>query len=523
MARKYYYSKFISNNYLGLVKEIKGATKYEVELKASEQLRKWAVKEKAQRQREAIEDLKQQAEYDTEIAKSLIEDHKSILITTLKVDDKLEWDSLKEKKSFHAFEFTERQTSLEDVKQELLVPNAKPFLELVIKSIKRKRVKKEKEAESEYNKRLSDFQQRKEIAKEKYESEKEEFETLQGEQNEKIDQFKNDFEQGHADSIEKYVYLVMERSKYPEGLDKEYEVQYDPLGNTIIVSFELPSKESIPSVVQHKYVATRKAIDVIYMKPKEFDSYYENVLFQICLRTIHEVFESVYIPDVKSVVFNGWVSGVDNKTGNDFRSCIMSCQASREEFEQFNLERVDPKECFKGLKGISAGPLAQLAPVRPVMDIRRDDSRFVESRNVLDNVDSATNLATMDWEDFEHLVRELFAKVFSKDGAEVKVTQASRDGGVDAIAMDPDPIRGGKFVIQAKRYNNVVPVSAVRDLFGTVHAEGASKGILVTTSYFGNDSREFVKDKPITLIDGSNLVYMFQEYGHNVTIQLQRK
>ncbi len=113
--------------------------------------------------------------------------------------------------------------------------------------------------------------------------------------------------------------------------------------------------------------------------------------------------------------------------------------------------------------------------------------------------------------------------MFAKSGGEVKVTQASRDGGVDAIAFDPDPIRGGKFVIQAKRYNSVVPVSAVRDLYGTMISEGATKGILVTTSYYGNDSREFVKDKPITLIDGSNLVYMFQEFGQNVTIELQTR
>ena len=41
----------------------------------------------------------------------------------------------------------------------------------------------------------------------------------------------------------------------------------------------------------------------------------------------------------------------------------------------------------------------------------------------------------MHWEDFEHLIRELFEKEFSCNGGEVKVTQASRDGGVDAIAL----------------------------------------------------------------------------------------
>jgi len=54
-------------------------------------------------------------------------------------------------------------------------------------------------------------------------------------------------------------------------------------------------------------------------------------------------------------------------------------------------------------------------------------------------------------------------------------------------------------------------------------AEGATKGILVTTSHFGPDSREFAKDKPITLIDGENLVHMFQQHGRNLHISLLPK
>ena len=39
----------------------------------------------------------------------------------------------------------------------------------------------------------------------------------------------------------------------------------------------------------------------------------------------------------------------------------------------------------------------------------------------------------------------------------------------------------------------VVGVSAVRDLHGTVLNEGANKGILVTTSGYGNDAYDFAK------------------------------
>jgi restriction system protein len=114
----------------------------------------------------------------------------------------------------------------------------------------------------------------------------------------------------------------------------------------------------------------------------------------------------------------------------------------------------------------------------------------------------------------------VFEKEFSADGSEVKITQASRDGGVDAVAFDPDPIRGGKIVIQAKRYTNTVSVSAVRDLYGTNMNEGANKGILVSTADYGPDAYEFAKGKPITLLNGNELLFLLQKHGHKARINL---
>ena len=140
---------------------------------------------------------------------------------------------------------------------------------------------------------------------------------------------------------------------------------------------------------------------------------------------------------------------------------------------------------------------------------------------VASGLDDSVNLAAIDWQDFENLIREIFEKEFSSSGGEVKITQASRDGGVDAIAFDPDPIRGGKIVIQAKRYTNVVGVSAVRDLYGTTMNEGATKGILVTTANYGSDAYEFAKGKPLTLLNGSNLLHLLEKHGHKAKIDLK--
>jgi restriction system protein len=92
---------------------------------------------------------------------------------------------------------------------------------------------------------------------------------------------------------------------------------------------------------------------------------------------------------------------------------------------------------------------------------------------------------------FEHFIQNLFDRL----GFDTKLFQASGDGGIDCIAYDPTPIRGGKYVIQVKQYTKTVPPTAVRDLFGTVHDQGATKGILITTSGFGPSSHEFANGK----------------------------
>ena len=92
---------------------------------------------------------------------------------------------------------------------------------------------------------------------------------------------------------------------------------------------------------------------------------------------------------------------------------------------------------------------------------------------------------------------------------------------VEAVAFDPDPIRGGKYMIQAKRYTRTVGVAAVRDLYGTVIHEGADRGILVTTSDYGADSVNFAKDKPLTLINGAQLLSLLEKHGHQARIDLR--
>ena len=170
---------------------------------------------------------------------------------------------------------------------------------------------------------------------------------------------------------------------------------------------------------------------------------------------------------------------------------------------------LEPEACLRGLNAAVSKSPSELTAVRPVLEFDMVDPRFIEETDVLSSIDQRPNLMELTPSEFETLITNLFEKM----GLETRLTQASRDGGVDCVAYDPRPIFGGKVVIQAKRYKHTVGVSAVRDLFGTMQNEGASKGILVTTSGYGRASFEFAEGKPLELLSGSHLLFLLQQHA----------
>lgn len=50
--------------------------------------------------------------------------------------------------------------------------------------------------------------------------------------------------------------------------------------------------------------------------------------------------------------------------------------------------------------------------------------------------------------------------------------------------------------------------------------EGAVKGILITTSDHGADAYQFAKDKPLSLLNGGDLLHLLQEHGYKAKIDI---
>jgi restriction system protein len=511
-----------------------------------EKWEKEQVKQRAWNKKNAAEEL-------TKRAQAKIQKIEKILEHTLSIDDAIDWETLKHKDEFRmnpiadssvdyiAFDKKNGFPKKVTLKRKKAIPKQEKFFSKIsfFQKLLGQENKIRANQQEEFDKaiavnKIENEEVRKENIERKaeleakqnqWEKEKVEFEEAQNEHNTKVEELESQYQNKNVAAIVEYCEMVLNNSEYSGNFPQEFDLQYNETNGMLLIDYQLPSIDDMPTINNVRYIKSRDVIEEKMISQTAIAKLYNTAVYQIALRTIHELFEADTINALEAINLNGLVTATNPATGHEETSCIISVQTKKDAFEMINLEGIvnsqTYKECFKSLKGVGSTKLSTMTAVKPLLELNKSDRRFRDHYEVADGLNDQVNIAAMGWEDFEHLVREIFQKEFTENGGEVKVTQASADGGVDAIAFDPDPLRGGKIVIQAKRYTNVVGVAAVRDLYGTVMNEGATKGILVTTSDYGSDSYDFAKNKPITLLNGSNLLHLLEKHGHQAKIDIR--
>ncbi|MFF2626553.1 restriction endonuclease [Kitasatospora griseola] len=305
---------------------------------------------------------------------------------------------------------------------------------------------------------------------------------------------------GEAAAVAEYFEAVVDwREDWPDGFPTDGEASWDADTRRLVVRWELPAFDVVPTVGRYRYVRSDDREDEVARPAGQRKEIYREVLAQCALRVLAEVFRADPDGLIATVGLNGVVVAPDPATGQEGDRCLLAVEVDRATFAGLALDRVAPLDCLQDALG---GRLS----ARPE---KADTVAGIPAAATSAGDGEEPDLFAMDPIEFEKLIAELFRR----RGFRTSTTARSGDEGVDVLAEDPDPITGGKIVIQAKRYRHTVSPSAVRDLESTMRRQGANRGILVTTSGFGPGSRKHAEGQPLTLVDGPMLLALLREHG----------
>lgn len=327
--------------------------------------------------------------------------------------------------------------------------------------------------------------------------------------NSRIDDQRRRFAAGDQEAVERCLSTTLSQRALPSGVPSAVEIGFRLPTKQILVLRKLPDTNVVPTELSSRYIKSRDAIEGTIRKTAEVRQRYADLIAQLALLTLHDVFTATSPEQVMEVTVNGQLDTTDRATGQQVQRCLVTVSATREEFQGLVLDKLKPQECLRHLNALISPNPYDVEPVRPLFEPDLSRFRLIDAHEVAAGLDARTVLAQLTPTEFEHLIRELFEHM----GMQSWVTQASRDDGVDAVAVNPDPVMGGLCVIQAKRYIDVVPADAVRALWGSMEDKKAGTGVLVTSSYFGKTTHEFAhRNERVRLIEGPQLKHLIREY-----------
>ena len=129
------------------------------------------------------------------------------------------------------------------------------------------------------------------------------------------------------------------------------------------------------------------------------------------------------------------------------------------------------------------------------------------SRKVFERAFQKPGAVSMTWSQLEDLVGESYQRL----GYDlVHRGGALPDGGVDLELYRA----GEKVLVQCKHWKSwQVGVKPLRELWGVVASEGATRAVFVTTGTYTGAARSFASDKPLELLDGPALAALVNAAG----------
>ncbi|NLD46128.1 MAG: hypothetical protein GX660_02865 [Clostridiaceae bacterium] len=350
---------------------------------------------------------KETAERITNNANRTFSEIDKILHRALDVNNaaNLDWDSLKDNRKFEVKEFEKQPFIIysEDKKPLRLKDKLykepmeedieyQPKLNLfdhIITAWKENKISEKKyDFDSDHKRWRKEQDLRESIFKKElnqWETEEAEFIRKQTEHNQNIDNIKKGYFQKEVPAIIGNCEQVLKNSQYPINFVKNFEIDFNICNGVLIVNYLLPNKDDFPTLKEMKYLVTNNELKESHLTENQLNEMYDTTLYNISLRTIHELFKTDLINVISTIVFNGWVEFINPATGNIEKACILSLSTAKDKFDKINLKNINPKDCFKSLKGVSSSKLYGLTPIKPILQINREDKRFISSIEVAVN------------------------------------------------------------------------------------------------------------------------------------------
>lgn len=151
------------------------------------------------------------------------------------------------------------------------------------------------------------------------------------------------------DAIQEYVGIVLSNSAYPESFPVTHSHQFDLSSRELTLQMSVPEPSTVPSVKDYKYSKAKDEITATALPVKVQKDRYAGAVWQVAVRTLHEVFEADRAGKIHSIALTVGVDRVAPATGLPETIPLVIVAADRGTFSAFDLANVVPEATLSHL------------------------------------------------------------------------------------------------------------------------------------------------------------------------------
>lgn len=256
------------------------------------------------------------------------------------------------------------------------VPKKKPFIEMLSKKTFEKRIRLELEAKEIFERQLINYENALIAERNDFEKEVQTYRADIEIQNANIRNKHSKFLQKDKDEVKLVLKNFCESQKYIDvGTDasNKYNPSFDylPENGCISISRMVPDISEMPKYSSLKWIERKKDIDGVEWKKRDLIKFHEDVVFQLTLITIKNVFDLFPAEVVSKVEFNGWLNLINPATGKNEKISLVYLKVDRSIFMKLDLLNVDYRVCITSLNGDISPSFTEYTYTKAKLDTRK--------------------------------------------------------------------------------------------------------------------------------------------------------
>lgn len=168
---------------------------------------------------------------------------------------------------------------------------------------------------------------------------------------------------GTVEAVQEYVSIVLSNSVYPDHFPVTHEFTFEPETAELDLRVEVPDPSQLPTAKAYRFARASDEIVATTLSQKECRERYASAVYQVALRSLHEVFEADRRGLIRTVSLEVGTTAIDPGTGLRGYIPFVIAAAERDSFLTFDLSAVVPAMTLTRLgAAVSKNPYS-LTPV----------------------------------------------------------------------------------------------------------------------------------------------------------------